>query len=251
MRIRTAAATSLLALGLLAPAAHAGFNVTIAVEPTTVNVEQTFTVTGTTDCNSVAYTVTFSYTNLDDEPATATATGTTDASGEFSQQMTVPGDALPNEAQEADPPTPPSVQASVACGGGSQQSNQVTMTIAYAEGVLSTDKASGRAGDVVHVSATNCLGDEAFGGLTDGDGIDVFDVELNDEANTFAGDYTVPNFPPGEYFFVGLCNGTEYNQVPFTLLATPGTSSPTPVPSETTVPEGVPTPVAGPVSFTG
>jgi hypothetical protein len=275
-----AGAASLLAMGLLAPSATAGTTFSISVDDTSVTVEQTFTVTGSVpNCPNSPYTVTFSYTNVDNEPATETAEGTTDDEGGLSQQITVPDDALPDEAQDAAEPTPPSVQATVECGGNETvapsteppssappagaapaalpaapakaqqspiQSNTVTMSIVFADGVLTTDKPSGRAGTVVHVSGTNCLGSQALAALANDDGADVFDVTLNDAANTFAADYTVPNFPPGSYVFAAFCNGTQFNTVPFTLLATPGASSPTPLPSEKP-----PVPIVGPVNFTG
>jgi hypothetical protein len=272
MTIRTAVclagATSLLTLGAIAPA-HAGQNFTIQVDDTSVTVEQTFTVTGTVqNCANSPVSVTFSYTNLDDEPATVVEETTTDGEGSFSQDITVPTDALPDDAQESDEPTPPSVQATAQCGGETAQpttqppatdfavakaaqtaitSNSVTMSIVFATGVLSTNKPSGMAGTVVHVSGTNCLGEEVFAALTNGDEFDEVDVTLNGGANTFAGDYTVPNFPPGNYTFVAVCNGTEFNEVAFTLLATPGGPSPTPLPSSSTTPPIV----SGNVNFTG
>ncbi|HEU0131262.1 MAG TPA: hypothetical protein VFQ85_09770 [Mycobacteriales bacterium] len=256
MRLRTALTTgaaALLAVATYATPATAGNNFTISVNPTTVHLEDQFTVTGTSSCANSAYTVTFSFTNQDEDPDTLTVNGTTDGSGGFTQQVTVPNDALP----ESD--TDPSVQASIAScnGAGSATSNQVTMAIEYAEGVLATDKTSGQAGTDVHVSGTNCLGDNTFAAFVDSldpeeaNGFEV-EVELDGEANTFEGDFTIPNVPPGQWYFVAFCDGTVYNNVAFTVIATPGASPtpPPPAPTPTTPPPPA-TPVTAPAHFTG
>ncbi|MDQ1711671.1 MAG: hypothetical protein QOE45_1121 [Frankiaceae bacterium] len=241
---------------------------TIVVDDDTVTLEQTFTVTGSGPCTNVGYTVTFAYTDEDDNPQTITHEGTTDGEGGFVQEFTVPDDAQP----ESD--TEPSVQANVACvasstsapsttnppntdlvrnvahkaAGGGVNSNSVTMNIVFATGVLSTDKTSGRAGTVVHVSGTNCLGTSVgvffFQNSDPNNGFAV-PVTLNTSANTFAGNYTIPNATPGAYSFGAACSGTDYNDRPFTLLATPGvtpTATPSPIPAG---------PVVGPVRFAG
>jgi hypothetical protein len=253
--VALAVAGALLSMGTVT-AAHAGnTNFQIVVDDNTVYVEQTFTVSGSNACATSPYTVTFSYTDLDGHPATASASGTTTSDGTFTQDITVPEDAEP----ESD--TSPNVQAVVNCSTAAPQtgafkasqqagtaSNQVTMTIIVASGVLSTNKASGKAGTVVHVSGTNCLGStvDAFFFKDPNNGY-IVDVTLNNQANTFAGDFTIPNDTPGQWFFGAFCSGTDYDDRPFTLLATPGV---TPSPSPTPLPTPA-VPVVGPVRFTG
>jgi hypothetical protein len=260
MRARSALtvvmAGALLSLG--AVTAHAGNPFTIVVDDDTVTVEQTFTVNGTNACPNSPYTVTFSYTNEDGDPDTVSEEGTTTAEGTFEQDIVVPENAEPESDVD------PSVQASVQCTaqttqppngvnvnkttGGGTASNTITMHIVVATGVLSTNKTSGKAGTVVHVSGTNCLGDNVnvfF--FKDANTGFLVDVTLNAQANTFAGDYTIPNASPGQWFFGAFCTGTDYDDRPFTLLATPGvtpTASPSPLPTPAT-------PVVGPVRFTG
>jgi hypothetical protein len=249
-------AGALLSMG--AVTAHAGNPFTIVVDDDDVTVEQTFTVTGTNACPNSPYTVTFSYTNEDGDPDTVSEEGTTTAEGTFEQDIVVPDNAEPESDVD------PSVQANVNCvsqstqppgaltvnkaRGGGVTSNTITMHIHVATGVLSTNKASGKAGTVVHVSGTNCLGDNVnvFFFKDQNTGF-LVDVTLDADANTFAGDYTIPNASPGSWFFGAFCTGTDYNDKPFTLLATPGVT-PTATPSTLPTPA---TPVVGPVRFTG
>jgi hypothetical protein len=249
-------AGALLSLG--AVTAHAGNSFTIVVDDDTVTVEQTFTVSASGTCPNSPYSVTFSYTNEDGNPDTVTEEGTTTAEGTFEQDIVVPANAEPESDVD------PSVQATVTCTsqttqppgafkaqkarGGGGTSNTITMHIVTATGVLSTDKASGRAGTVVHVSGTNCLGDNVnvFFFKDQNTGF-LVDVTLDAQANTFAGDYTIPNASPGQWAFGAFCTGTDYNDRPFTLLATPGV---TPTATPTTLPTPA-TPVVGPVRFTG
>jgi hypothetical protein len=240
MRLRLVLAGA--ALALVTPlAAHAGFTVTLNVDDTSVNLEQTFTASGTASgCNNVGFTVTFTYQDQDGNPKTATGTGTTDASGAFSVQIKVPNDA------DADH-TNASAQASVNCSGGTATSNNVAMTVEIAQGTLTIDPTHGKAGTSVHVSGTNCLGDDVIVGFTNGsDQGDEVDVVLHDD-NTFDGDYTIPDVDPSDsWAFVAECPGTDYEAAEFDVEATPGTS-PTPLPS----PSNIPTAVAGKVNFTG
>jgi hypothetical protein len=249
-----------LSAAVLTGPVRAGNTFTIAVPDPTVNLKESFTVNGSnTPCANGAYTVTFSYTNHDGNPATSQASGTTDANNQFSQPMTVPEAATPDQ--------PASVQATVDCSSPtpspsssagaaplsrnrvvpqqvpSGTSNTVAITIEVASGVLSTDKTSGRAGTVVHVSGTNCLGDDVIAVFGNNSGADNVPVVLLPD-DTFSGDYTIPNVPAGSYFFAAACPGTDYEDRAFTVLATPGLS-PSPLPSTT------PNPITGPVNFTG
>jgi hypothetical protein len=235
MRARSALAVvtagALLSLG--AVTAHAGNTFTIVVNDNEVTVEQTFTVTGSGACPSSPYAVTFSYENEEGHADTDTET---DPSVQASVNCTTSTTQPPN-----------ALQARKAAGGGTT-SNTIVMHIVVATGVLSTNKTSGRAGTVVHVSGTNCLGDFVLVSFfkNANTGFEV-PVTLNEQANTFAGDYTIPNAKAGPWFFGAVCNGTDYNTRPFTLLATPGV---TPTATPTTLPTPA-TPVVGPVRFTG
>ena len=241
--------TAVLSVGLpLAPAAHAGNTFTIAVPDPDVKLKESFTVNGSgAPCANALYTVTFAFTNHDGEMSTIQETGTTSEQNQFSQDVTVPESATPEE--------PASVSATVDCsspsptpsGGAAAQrfgtgatSNTVAINIQVATGVLSTDKASGKAGTVVHVSGTNCLGDDVIVVFGNNTGADDVTVTLlpND---TFSGDYTIPNVPAGSYFFAAACPGTDYEDVAFTVLATPGGTTPSPLPPA----------VPGNVDFTG
>jgi hypothetical protein len=249
MRVRVAAVGTALVSALapllaLAPVASAGQQTfSISVEPTTVELKDTFTVTGTNGCATSPYTVTFVYTRKGGD-GTVEATGTTDDSGGFTEEITVP--------EEATPEQPASVQATVECqpvgasrqgAGSTQTSNTVAVNIVVADGVLSTDKTSGKAGTVVQVTGTNCLGDEVvvvFGNKT---GASRVPVTLAAD-DTFAGSYTIPSVPPGPYFFAASCPGTDYADRAFTVLVTPGAPVVPPVAPP-------PAPVVGPVNFAG
>lgn len=242
MRLRYALAGSALALLLSPVTAHAGFTVTLNVDDTSVNLEQVFTASGTANgCNNVAFTVTFTYQDQDGNPKTATGTGTTDGSGNFSTQITVPNDA------DADH-TNASAQASVQCSGGAQTSNTVAMTVELAQGTLTVSPTHGKAGTTVHVTGTNCLGDDVLVGFTNGSQGDEVTVELAPD-NTFEGDYTIPNVDPdSSWAFVAACPGTDYEPAAFDVEETPG-ASPTPLPTTSSSPP--PTAVSGNVNFTG
>ncbi|MDQ1712245.1 MAG: hypothetical protein QOE45_1695 [Frankiaceae bacterium] len=239
MRLRRViVATATLGMSLpLAPASAvaraAPFS--IAVPDSEVKLEETFTVNGSNACATAPYTVTFTYTKHDGGTATLDASGTTDGDGAFSKDVTVPEAATPD--QDA------SVEASVTCASASQTStsqpfrarqaggttsNTVAITIQVANGVLSTNKAQGRAGTAVHVSGTNCLGNDVVVVFGNNGGAANVAVTLRPD-DTFSGDYTIPNVPPGPYFFAASCPGTDYQDRAFVVLVTPG-STPRPLP---------------------
>jgi hypothetical protein len=239
------AATAALTAFPVAPTS-AGFTASISAAPTTLKPGEQTTVTGTTDCNSVAYTITLTYTKPDDTSGTATVGGTTDASGEFSQAITLPENATAEE--------PASVSASVACGGGSQSTNTVNLTVEAHEGTLTVDPTSGEKGTTVTISGTNCYGGDVYVAFGDGE---EFPYEAENvtvhEDKTFSGTFVIPNDAgPGQYAFAAACPGTDYNLAPFTVVA--GTSTGNPPPSNP--PAGPPqAPPAAPVvdtpRFTG
>lgn len=252
MRARSAIVAAAV-LGWLLPAAAqpavAGSGFTISVPDPTVKLKEAFTVNGSSECAESPYTVTFTYTNHDGGTGTVQAAGTTDAQGEFTQQVTVPEAATPEQPAEVDAtlecvepePTPTETGGTFAHRAGTgTTSNTVAITIEVATGVLSTDRTSGRAGTVVNVSGTNCLGDDVVVVFGNQSGADSVPVTLRPD-DTFSGTYTIPNVPPGQYFFAAACPGTDYQDRPFTVLVTPG-ASPTPL---------RPVPVPGRVDYTG
>ncbi len=213
----------------------------ITVTPDHARLGESFTVSGTSDCPSVAYTVTFTYTNHDLDNETATATGTTDASGEFTQAMTVPQAATAGEPAE--------VVATVACAAGDQTTNVVPFTVDVYEGTLTIAPAEGEPGDEVTVSGTACAGGDIVVIFTDGE-VDPYEVAVTlNPDGTFAGTFQVPDEPGGDYFFAASCPGTDFEDQAFALIneAAP-TEEPTP-PGPGPAP--VPTPQPGAVDFTG
>jgi hypothetical protein len=236
MRVRgEIVATVILSLALPAvvqTAAEAGNNFTISVPDPTVKLKETFTVNGSdAPCPNAPYTVNFSYTTHDGGQAVQQANGSTDPDRQFSQVVTVPEAATPGQ--------PASVSATVTCvtsspsgeamrQGTGGTSNTVAITIEVATGVLGTDTSQGRAGTLVRVSGTNCLGDDVVVVFGNANGADEVDVVLLPD-DTFSGTYPIPNVPPGTYFFAAACPGTDYADRSFTVLPTPG-ASPTPLP---------------------
>jgi len=209
-----AAASTAFAL-VPAGSAGAGQNHTISASPTALRPNETTTVTGTSDCNSSAYTVTLTYTNPEGDTATTTATGTTDASGEYTQAITVPETAAAGE--------PASVQSNIpACNGEgpAAASNTVALTINAYEGTLSASPDEGPVGTEVSITGTNCYGDDivvVFG--NEEDEVEVENVTLNED-RTFSATFTIPEgVPPGEYAFAAACPGTDFPLEPFTVVA--------------------------------
>ena len=266
MRVRSArVAIAVLGLSLpvaLPAGASAGTAFTISVPDTTVPVAGTFVVNSSNACASGPYKVTFTYTTQQGEVATSDTSGTADSEGAFSQEVTVPEAAVPDQPASVQasstcpsgPPPAPAAQPFAAGQAGGTMSNTVSITVQPASGTLSTDKTQGRAGTVVDVSGTNCLGDEVIVVFGNDSGAEEVDVVLLPD-NTFSGDYTVPNVPPGPYFFAAACPGTDYADRGFTVLATPG-ATPTPLPprnppAPTPPPAQPPTAIPGPVNFTG
>lgn len=233
---------SLLAVAPVTPAG-AGNAHSITASPTTVKPGETVTVTGTSDCNSSPFTVTLTYTNPEGDNATATASGTTDASGEYSQPIVVPDAAVAGE-----PATVTSNITSCNGGGAVASQNTVALTIDAHEGVLSVSPTSGPSGTQVTINGTNCYGGDVFVGFTDGDEveIEVQNVTLDEETRAFTATFTIPgNVDPGQYAFVAECPGTDFNAAPFTVTGEDDDETPV-------TPEAPPaTPVGGTVTFTG
>jgi hypothetical protein len=209
MRLLPAVAAAALAATALATPAHAGSNVTITASPTQLRPGEATTVAITSNCNSAPYTVTLAYTQWDNTTATATASGTTDASGEATQAITVPENAYSRQLT--------TVTASAdGCGG----SNTVELDLRSYDGELTISPESGPQGTEVIVEGTNCWGDAVivrFGdnaGDGDNDGDDeVYDIGTPDvgDDRTFELSYTIPEEAgPGLWRFTARCPGTEF-----------------------------------------
>jgi hypothetical protein len=225
----TAALTALaLGTGVAGPTgALAGQPVfSITVTPDHARPSESVTVNGTNACASSPYTVTFSYTNPAGDTTTATEDGTTTSDGTFAQPFTVPENAVADE--------PASFQASVTCqsssmplglagpparaAGTGTQSNVVAFTVNAWDGTLTTDTLAGKPGDTVHVSGTLCYGGDIVVTFTDGEDEEEVDVTLNPD-HTFAGDYVLPDAPPGDYAFTAVCPGSNFDDRAFVLGA--------------------------------
>lgn len=240
------AVATAVAVALVPAPALAGFNHSINATPTSVKPGESFTVSGTTNCPSVAYTVTFSYTNPEGATATATETGTTNAEGAYTQVV-----AVPEHATAFDPA---SVSSDAACGGGSQPSNTVTIQVEPYQGAMSATPNEGPVGTEVSLSGDTCWGDDivvVFGDDdTFEDAIEVTDVTLNED-RTWTASFTIPEEAgPGNYLFAAECPGTEYEAQPFRVTATDeeddeGTGGGEP----TAAPPAIP--VGGTPTFTG
>lgn len=235
------AATAAMVTFPVAPSG-AGTNHAITVDPTTVKPGDETTVTGTSGCPSVGYTVTLSYTNPEDAVSTATFTGTTNAEGGYTQAVTIPETAVADE--------PASITSSAECSGGAVASNTVNLTIEAHEGTLTVSPTSGETGTTVTINGTNCWGDDVAVGFGDGEEFpyEVEDVTLNED-RTFTGTFVIPDDAgPGEYAFAAICPGTDFPLAPFTVVAGEDETAPPP-----SAPPAAPpaTPVVDTPNFTG
>ena len=214
--------TAVVASVVVAPVpASAGFTHSISVSPTTARPTESVTVSGTSDCASVPYTVTLVYTNPAGDAATATASGTTDAAGEYTQAITIPEDAVAGE--------PASISSTILCSGGDATSNTVNVTIAAWEGTISVSPTSGPVGTEVSITGANCYGDDIVVAFGDGEEFpyEVEDVTLNED-RTFSATFTIPNEAgPGQYEFVAECPGSDFEGAAFTVTPSTG-GQPTP-----------------------
>lgn len=211
----SAAAAVALAGSLVATPSYAAAPFSITVSPDAARPGETATVTGdATDpvCAENGVAVRFHYTKPDGSLGTKVFNTTTDAAGHFSAQITVADDAVAGEKAsvtafiaDCTPPGEPSQ--------GPRQSDSVAFDVLAYTGKFSISRTSGRPGDVVSFSGTNCWGGEVivyFGG-------DV--IEGVPEADkTFAGVYELPDVPDGRYEFGAECPGTDYNVFSFRLI---------------------------------
>jgi hypothetical protein len=243
--MRSALVVTLAAAFAAATSAVPAYAATFPIELSSPGVRpgEEFTVSGQAPCGERAYTVTLAYKAAHDDTATATATGSTDAQGGFSQVVAAPEDSVGDESA--------TVTVDVACDEPAT-SEAETIVIAAWQEQLAVSAASGRAGDTVQVQGRLCHGGEVEVLFLESEGTPSFPVEVTLDDGVFDGDYVVPDVPVGDYGFVARCPGTMYEFAPFGVYATedpPLSVDGPPVPED---PEGVPaSPLPNVVSLTG
>lgn len=134
-------------------------------------------------------------------------TTVTDASGHFTGELAIPENAVAGAES--------SVQAVVSdCDGVARASVPVPIDIQAYDGQFILDRTTGKPGQVVHFSGTNCWGNQVavtFGSEK------VTAITLNSD-RTFSGSYLLPHLKAGTYAFAATCPGTQFASRTFTLL---------------------------------
>lgn len=213
--VLASALTVALAATLVQSPAHAADEFAITVTPTEAPPGEPLTVTGdATDptCADDGVAVTFYYTKPDGSTGSTTANTVTDAAGHFSAALNVPETAVAG--------APASVSAIIAdCtppGGttASRASEAVAFEVLAYEGTFTVSATTGKPGETVTFSGTNCWGGDVVVYLGD---VEVPDVTLNPD-KTFSGSFTVPNAPGGVYELGAECPGTDFEVKAFTLV---------------------------------
>lgn len=219
MRIATAAATAL-ATALLAtlPAtpAHADYpEFPITVTPAGGHPGDSFHVTGNaTDpvCEGDGVVVSLFYTQPDGSGGAASVNTVTDSAGHFEADLTVPENAVASHDG-----TVSAVIADCTPPEGETQPRAAT-AVAFAiqpySGTFAIDKTSGKPGQKLSFSGTNCWGGKVtltFGTLTITSGVVKSD-------KTFSGSFTLPNVPDATYTVSATCPGTSYAVRSFHLI---------------------------------
>jgi plastocyanin len=216
-RIVTGAAV---ALAMAASLAHApawgATDFDITVTPDEGKPATTFTVSGdATDptCADDGVQVRLFYTKPDGSTATVSANTVADASGHFSAQLTVPDNAVAGapahvNALVADctPPEEPTV--------GARSSESVPFDVLAYEGTFTLSKTTGKPGDKITFTGTNCWGGDVAVFFSD---LEVEDVTLKGD-KTFSGSFVVPDAPGGTYEVAAECPGTDYESRAFVLV---------------------------------
>jgi hypothetical protein len=209
-----AAAFGMTAALLVTPATAAG-EFTITVTPDEGLPTSSFTVTGdATDpiCADDGVAVSLHYTKPDGSTGSASVNTVTDSAGHFTANLTVPETAYAGEdasvaAVIADC-TPPDASPAFA-----RSSISVPFDVLAYDGVFHISKKSGKPGQVVTFSGTNCYG----GAVAVFFGDDVLSG-TPEQDRTFAGEYTLPNVKTGTYEFGAECPGTDYQVFSFSLV---------------------------------
>jgi hypothetical protein len=236
-RIATTAAATALALttGLLPAYAGGSGTFVISADPTSLHPGETTAVTGDATgpaCADDGVEVTLTYTRPNGATGTISVNATTDANGHFTANVTVPDTASAGE--------PAGVAASIAdCTppqgpDETRQSNSVALTIEPYTGSFTADKKTGKPGDKVHLSGTNCHGGSVDVVFAKGDTEAKVTVTLKAD-KTFSGTYTLPNTAGGSYTLEAHCPGTDYDVLPFVLVNVAPAPAPTPIPGGVTV----------------
>jgi hypothetical protein len=215
--------------------AYAAGEFTITVTPASGHPSDTTTVAGdatSPTCENDGVAVTLHYSRPNGTTGATTVSTTTDSAGHFSTVLTVPTDAVAAKPAnvtaliaDCTPPSGPSVRRS---------SFAVAFDVLAYSGAFTVNKTTGKPGEKVHFSGTNCWGgrvDVSFGPIHN-----LKATLLGDK--TFSGDYTLPNITGGTYSFDAQCPGTDYAARSFVLV------NPRVVPPPAT-------PVPGDPSFTG
>ena len=222
------ALTVALAATLAQSPAYAAGEFPITVTPAEAAPGEPLTVTGdATDpvCADDGVVVTFFYTKPDGTTGSTSVNTVADSAGHFSAGLNVPANAVAG--------APASVSAVIAdCtppgGPTSARSSEADQfeVLAY-EGDFTVSKTTGKPGETVTFSGTNCWGGDVvvFFGDTEVPG-----VTLNPD-KTFSGSFTLPNVPGGVYELGAECPGTDFEVMGFTLVNPVAVAPPaTPVP---------------------
>lgn len=195
--------------------AYAAGEFTITVDPDSAHPAEHTTVTGdATDptCADDGVAVTLTYTKPNGSTGAVTVNTTTDAEGHFTADLTVPDNAVAGgDAQvtaviaDCTPPAGETV---------SRSSEPVPFEVLAYEGTFTISKTTGKPGEKVTFSGTNCWGGDVVVFFGDDDSID---VTLNSD-KTFSGTYTLPDAPGGTYEFGAACPGTDFESKAFVLV---------------------------------
>jgi hypothetical protein len=213
----TGAAVALAMAASLATApAFAAPDFDITVTPAEGTPADTFTVTGdATDptCADDGVAVRLFYTKPDGSTGVTSVNTVADTAGHFSAQVTVPDTAVAGAAAnvsalfaDCTPVGEPSV--------GSRASESVPFEVLAYEGTLKLSKTSGKPGQKVSFTGTNCWGGDVVVFLDENE---ISGVVLKGD-KTFSGSFTVPNLPGGTYEFGAECPGTDFDVLAFTIV---------------------------------
>lgn len=188
----------------------------ITVTPDEAAPAESFTVTGdATDptCADDGVRVRIFYTKPDGSEGSAFVNTVADAAGHFSAQLTVPEDAVAG--------APANVSAFIAdCTPpegdpvGPRSSKTVPFEVLAYEGSFSLSKTTGKPGETVTFSGTNCWGGDVVVYFADAE---ITNVTLKGD-KTFSGSFVVPDVPGGTYEVGAECPGTDYEVLGFVVV---------------------------------
>lgn len=209
------ALTLALAASLVHVPAWAAGEFPITVTPTEAHPSESLTVTGdATDpvCANDGVAVNFFYTKPDGTDGSTSVNTVADAAGHFEATLTVPDDAV-----AAAPASVNAVIADCTPPDGpttSRASDSVAFEVLAYEGTFTVSKTTGKPGETVTFSGTNCWGGDVIVLFSDDEATS---VTLKPD-KTFSGSYVLPDAPGGVYEFGAECPGTDYEVLGFTLV---------------------------------